>query len=84
MGQRPLAIALCATCFAAFWATRGYARPGGALIYATATLFVFLNFNIVVWTYLYQPVFLLVALSALAMSRPQTDMPARASLDAES
>jgi hypothetical protein len=51
---------------AGYWHTEGYRSPSAALAWASLVLYFFVATNIVVWDYLYQPVFLLFVLAALA------------------
>ena len=57
------------TLIAGYALSAGYGRREHALVWSALGLFLFLNFNLVVWEYLYQPVFLLIALASMASLR---------------
>lgn len=63
-------VTLLAALFAVgFGLTGGYRGVARTLAWSAFALFLFVAFNLVVWEYLYQPVFLLVALAAIAAAR---------------
>jgi hypothetical protein len=63
-----LQMALCATLWGFFLLRKGYTRDVDVWSFCMLTTFSFLMFNIIVWTYLFQPVVLLAAFSIFTWS----------------
>jgi hypothetical protein len=59
-------VLICLGAFGLFVWRRGYERLSTTLSYCALTTFFFLMFNVVVWTYLYQPVLLLTICATFA------------------